>query len=518
MTDFRPELLVRKFLLPAAIVVVATVLGIGWWYLSRDNEGSPNLASTATQQGNQLERSGVEDAVAQGAVEQGTSTSDGVQSISPFTPEHTILNIDCRMASGKGAARGVAVLTLPTEDGVAFSVLDESGELTQGELDFRPNHVRIGRRSDGSTVYGFGDLRLNSKVFRPRDSDEPVRIYHDDLVIYESNKAWDFGVSPDGSSFFAHEPSPGGTSRLTVRNLERGTQVEHELGPALTPVSDYSMEHEPVYSLDGSEVVFSPAHADARGNGVYWFYPVVDGRRVRRVTVEGYWGAILPSSERSYYVDRPDDLDSVQVEDTWEVTARRLDPSTGDFVDLWSARLSVRNYNGDLSLSENGRWLGLRGWDYKVLDTENGETTFDFPMAGNPEARLARLAPILGEGATEADLGTLSNMDFKGNYLVGYRIVGDASSCRKRSGEQWDRVKHLECLRDLRLRGLYGNFFDVYDMSTIELNGSPSFTTEVYRESTCMPASSGWKGLVELNGNLAFQPVPAIENTDEPKP
>ncbi|MCY3884060.1 MAG: hypothetical protein OXG24_04005 [Gammaproteobacteria bacterium] len=499
----------RKFLLPAAIIVVASVVGVSWWYLSRDIDGSPSRSETANQPTHQLEQSGFEDTKTPGAVEHGTLTPEGVQSMSPFAPEHTILNIDCRMVSGKGAARGVAVLTLPTEDGVVFSVMDESGELTRGELDFRPNHVRIGRRPDGSTVYGFGDLRLNSKVFRPGDSDEPVRIYHDDLVIYETDKAWDFGVSHDASSFFAHEPSPGGTSRLIVRNLERGTQVEHELGPALTPVSDYSMEHASGYSLDGSEIVFRPAHADAAGNGVYWFYPVGDGR-VRRVTVERYWAALLTSSEYGYYVDRPDDLDPEEVGDVWEVTARRLDPSTGDSADLWSTRLSVRKHYGLLSLSENGKWLGLSGWDYKVLDTENGETIFDFPYAGNPEAQLARLAPILAEGATEADLGTLSHMRFRGNYLVGYRIVGDASSCSKKSGGE-----RLECLRDLRLRGLYGNFFDVYDMSTIELNGSPSFTTEVYRESTCMPASSGWKGLVELNGKLAFQPVRTIENVDE---
>ena len=109
-------------------------------------------------------------------------------------------------------------------------MIDESGELTRGGLDFRPNHLRIGCRSDCSAVYGFGDLRLNSKVFRLWDSAEPVRIYHEDLVIHESDKAWDFGVLHDGSSFLVHEPSSGGTSRLTVRNLDRGTQVEHELG------------------------------------------------------------------------------------------------------------------------------------------------------------------------------------------------------------------------------------------------------------------------------------------------
>lgn len=44
-------------------------------------------------------------------------------------------------------------------------------------------------------MFGFGALRLNSEVFRPRDSDEPVRIYHDDHVVYETNKAWNFGIA-----------------------------------------------------------------------------------------------------------------------------------------------------------------------------------------------------------------------------------------------------------------------------------------------------------------------------------
>ena len=462
------------------------------------------------------ERSEFEDGESPADIKNEEPISVGVQRLDLFTPEHTILNVDCQMVTGAKSASSVALLTLATQDGASFSVLDETGQLSGGKLDFRPNHLRIGRRADGSVLYGVGDLRLNSKFFRPRDSDEPVRIYHDSHLIYESDKAWDFGISHDGSSFFVHQPSSGGTSRLIVRNLKDGTQVEYELDSSLTPVSDYSMEYASGYSMDGSEVVFKPAHADAMGRGVYWFYPVGEGR-ARRITVEGMWAALLTSSEHGYFVDYPDDLDPHDVGSEWKVTRRRLDPSRGDAEELWSSRLTVRHYGGGLSLSENGKWLGLSGWDYKVLETESGETIFDFPYSGKPQARLNRLTPVLAEAASVTDMGSLGHMGFKGNFLVGYRTVGDASSCSKKHGEKWDRVKERKCLRDLRLRGLYRSFFDIYNMSSIELNGTPSYSIEVYPESNCRPASSGWKGLVELDGSLGFKAVPDIENVDVPE-
>ncbi|MCY3884058.1 MAG: hypothetical protein OXG24_03995 [Gammaproteobacteria bacterium] len=78
------------------------------------------------------------------------------------------------------------------------------------------------------------------------------------------------------------------------------------------------------------------------------------------------------------------------------------------------------------------------------------------------ERHLARLAPILAAGATEGDMGWLSHMRFRGNRFVGYRIVGDAFSCSKKSWEQWDRVKQLQWLRDLRLR----DCMEIFSMST----------------------------------------------------
>ncbi len=506
----------RKILLPSAAVVLATLIVVSVWYFTRGGDGNHSKSNTSNQTLHQLDSAAIEAVKTRTEFDYGSTPAKRGESFDPFTPEHAILNLECKMLSGKGSANDVALVTLPTEDGVVFAVIGEFGELARGELDIRPNHLRIGHRTDGSVVYGLGDLRLNSKVFRPRDSAEPVRIYQDEYLIYESAKAWDFDIAADGSSFFVHEPSAGGTSRLIVRNLDRGTQVEYDLSTRLTPVSDYSSDHAPGYSHDASEIVFTPAHADAMGRGVYWFYPVGDGRK-RQVTIDGFWSVLLTSSENGYFIDHPDNIDPDEFGDVWQISRRRLDPKLGKSEELWSVKTNVRKFGGLMSLSENGKWLGLRGWDYKVLNTETGETIFDFPYAGKPNEQLARLTPILVEGATVEDIGTHGHMSFKGNYLVGYRMWGTTSWCSQKPGEKYDRVKERECIRESRLLGKLKESFDVYDMNSIELSGSPTYTTEVYSESNCIPASPGWKGLVNLDGKLAFQPVPPpMETVDTP--
>ena len=423
-----------------------------------------------------------------------------------LTPERTILNVDCRMLSGKGPAEDVAVVTILSEEGAEFAVLDESGTLASGRLDFRPHHFRIGRRPDGSVLVGFANLRLNSGVFRPPDSDEPLRIYHGDHVVYETRKASDFDIASDGSSFFVLEPSPGGASRIVIRNMDDGTQKEIELGTRFSPTSDFSPgNHMPVYSLDSSEIMFTPAHVDAMGVGTYWIYPVGEGR-ARRVTVQDSWGAWLTSSENGYFVDRPDELAPEERGDVWQVSRKRIDPSKGETEVLWSSRVYVRHHDGMLSLSQNGKWLGVDGWNYKVLDTSTGETVFDFPESPDREAVLARLAPALPDGATLEDIGRIGHIWFSGNSLVSFRMVGDTSPCSTKKGEKYDNRKWRQCIRELRLQGRYRTFFDVFDMSNIELDGPPTYITEVFEESNCMPANSPRRGLIDLDGQLAFRP------------
>ena len=118
-------------------------------------------------------------------------------------------------------------------------------------------------------MVGLGDLRLNSKQSRPVDSPEPVRVYVGKQVVYDSDKAWDFIVAHDGSSFAVHEPLAGGASRLVVHDLELGRKRYFDLDTRLARVNAYEVDHMIDYTLDATEVMFLPAHGDARGMGTY---------------------------------------------------------------------------------------------------------------------------------------------------------------------------------------------------------------------------------------------------------
>ena len=126
-----------------------------------------------------------------------------------FTPEELIDNPNCDFTVGLGDAAGTAVYVLSDGPGARFAVLDGEGTVFGDELPFDPNHYRLGRRADGSVVVALADLRLNSKEFRPDDSPEPIRVYRDGQVIFEHDKVWQFGVAPDGSSFYVVEPLAG---------------------------------------------------------------------------------------------------------------------------------------------------------------------------------------------------------------------------------------------------------------------------------------------------------------------
>ena len=496
---------VGKLALIGMLVLSTVILGISWWIVSNDREdrrGIPTIDNPNANVGSD-DRTTTTTALPQEFVED-THSRAKVEDFPRFDPEQVILNVECQMRSGKGAASDVAVVTLFDDNGSKFNVLDNIGALVHGRLNFQPNHTKIGRRNDGSVVFGFGALRLNSKVFRERDTDEPVRIYHDDYVIYETAKAWDFGVADDGSSFFVHEPAPGGTSRLVVRNLDQGTQVEYDLGTRFTPVSDYSRSFTLNYSYDGSEIVFMVSQADSNGLGVYYFYPVEDSTP-RRITVRGSWAATLTSSDNGYFIDRPNDLEPDEFGHVWQVTRRRIDVTNDERTDVWSKKLHIHNHSGRLFISQNGKWLGLSGYENKILDTDSGETIFSYPSAGNPEAKLKRLAPVLPEGATVADLGREGSMGFKGNTLFVYRIFGDTESCSTKPGEQYDPVRRRKCIKALRLLGLYREFYDIYEMDSIQLNSSPSYSVQVYSESNCMPANDLWRGLLDRDGDLVFR-------------
>ena len=413
-------------------------------------------------------------------------------------PSDVLGNLGCSMASGRGAAAGTALVVLPHGPGAMFTVVDGEGAVFGAEVPFRPNHLQLGRREDGTPLVGLGALRLGSKHFRPPDSPEPVRVYLGRQLIYESDKAWDFRVARDASSFVVHEPIGAGGSRLVVRDLELGQERHVDLGTRMTPTNAYEYSHAMDYTLDGTEVVFQPAHADAWGKGAHYFYPIGEGRS-QRVTVEGGLAALLVSSSEGYFVDPPES----RARGVWRITKRRLDARAGTTEDVWKSTLDLTEFFGRLSISDDGRYLGVHGWDFQVLDTETGRTLFEYPTVGQKDRRLAMLASVLGEDPSPADLGDLTDITFRDGNMLFFRQFG-SHDCSTPPGEEYDDVRYRECVRDHREKGRYRTVFDAYDLATLAPDSQPMYRAEVYRETNCMAGDMPFRGLQDVGGTLTY--------------
>ena len=314
-------------------------------------------------------------------------------------------NIACRFTSGFGAAHDVGVVTVPRGEVTDFAVLSPSGTRFSGSLSFEPNWVRIGVSNDGSTVVGFGDLRGGGGwEFKPPDAPEPVRTLRDNQTIFESKKVWNFDVAADASSFMVHEPDFDGTSTLIVQNLTTDDETRHDLGTRFTPFNAYERDYWLQYSRDFREAVFVPAHADSWGVGRHWFYPIGEGTR-RRITVESVLSAVSMNSEEWYFDEYPDRSLLKNDRIGWPVIRKRLDSKNNKEKIVWKRTVELEKYHGSIELALNGKWLGLSAWNYVVLNTETGETQFQFQTVHDTREQFARLRPVLPVDATESEIG-----------------------------------------------------------------------------------------------------------------
>ena len=418
-------------------------------------------------------------------------------------PAEVLGNLECGMVPGWGAAAGTALVVVPHGPGAKFSAVDRDGAVFGDTVPFRPNHYSLGRREDGTPLVGLGALRLNSNQFRSPDSPEPVHIYFGGQLIYESNKAWDFLIARDASSFVVHEPSGGGASRLVVRDLARGEERHIDLGTRLMSVHAYESGLFIDYALGDQEIIVKQLeHSDSRGIGTYWFYPVGEGRS-QRITIKGGSSALVVSSREAYFMEQPDEAARWGV---WRITKRRLDIGAGTTEDLWSNVLDLRG-GGDLRIiSDDGRWLGVHGWDFHVLNAENGESVFEYPHAvGTEDRQLAMLSSVLGPDASPADIGPLVNITFRGNGMWFLRHFGSLK-CKELLGEwePYDTVRFRQCVRDHRERGLYKAVYDVYDLDTLAADSQPAYRTEIFPETSCMEGNMPLRGLQNVDGKLTY--------------
>ena len=299
-----------------------------------------------------------------------------------FALDEVFDNPECMFRPGGGPAAGIAAVVLPDESGGSrFKILDAQGTLFEGVLPFHPNKAYLGRSEDQSIVAGFGDIRLNSKVFREPDTPEPVRIYRDGALEYETPKARQFAVATDGSAFVTLEPGTEKTHFLRIRRFEPHSEREVDLGN-LRLNSGNDVLYGVGFSSDRQDVKLSPSR---------WGRPL-------------YFHPVDPASEPVAFWERDSDRrepSNAMIPNRFVGFNRKLDrdPETGwlqwriwketyEWVDgerltttQWSTRQWTDEWGepGYAFLAHEGRYYVQKGSIVRVLHADTGELVFAYP-------------------------------------------------------------------------------------------------------------------------------------------
>lgn len=159
-----------------------------------------------------------------------------------------------------------------------------------------------------------------------------------------------------------------------------------------------------------------------------------------------------------------------------------------------------------MSISDDERWLLVSSWDVVVLNTTLGDPVFKYRRVGDNEGKLKRFHNVLPANGNIHDLGRLGNITFIGDSLVFHRIKGSAHECSSSPGSIDYEENRRECIKELRGRGQYQTYLDLFDLDTIELNSSPALRVETFPEFSCMEREEGF-GLSRSKDIVSYQPV-----------
>jgi len=333
--------------------------------------------------------------------------------------------------------------------------VDGDGALHSGALDFWPRRIDIVKRPDGAVVTAFGGISRD-ELGRPEPgSRDPVRIHLDGQPLIEHEDMWRFEIAADGSSYYLVEPLAGDTSRLLIHNFDKGFEVAHDLGDLATPWPSGGVSHDSRYTLDHSEVHFSPNYD---GVGYHFFYPVddADAPPVRfhvpeRVEEGGAIAqtAVFVSSMTGYMVHS---LPGTRGRALVVSKVEREERGSGKQPHVaWSLALDGHEVSAHFpELSPDGRWLLFGGLNMALVDTRIGEIRFRWPT--DKKAQLARLRGVLGPDAGVEDVGWGGG--------AGTRLLTS---------------KRLYMGRDRRLESGYYETFavDVFELEGIEPDSAP---------------------------------------------
>ncbi len=218
---------------------------------------------------------------------------------------------------------------------------------------------------------------------------------------------------------------------------------------------------------------------DYEGVGKHRFLPTGSsgGWRIVDVTdIEGVQKAAFTSSEAGFFFtyDQEEMRGEVFRRDfEWDGPAWRS-------VDRWSVTLpGTVGFNLPMQFSSDGSMLLAHGKEIRLIDTDDGEALFRFPLR-DKSAQLSRLVHILGPDATEADVGNGEWPFFRGEQLLLPREFEGAEGGKPR------------------------RFYDVFDLAEIPIKAGPDFRVADNPE-VCAPSERGQPGLREEGGRLVYR-------------
>ena len=210
----------------------------------------------------------------------------------------------------------------------------------------------------------------------------------------------------------------------------------------------------------------------------------------------------IVSSEEGYFAYPPAKLAETGTAEPWRIVRRRF--GYGDepgATDEWSLDIELAGYRGTMIPSDDGRWLGRKAWTFVLVDATTGEKVFEFPEV-DKAAQLARLASVLEDGATVADVGSVGSYSFRDGQLLAYRRIGSTQTCSRKPGGSLE--DYYECIADLRRRRLYRTVIDVFDLGTIEMDSQPRFRVDFDDRNQCATGDFALRGLQVHDGRLTY--------------
>lgn len=410
------------------------------------------------------------------------------------------------MVLGWQNAHHIAVVHMPSSGGTEFAIIGPEGIQGHAFVPMSWPKFQLGLNDNGTTL-----VSVSKELKRDSDSTStvPVRIYHDNELVFESQKGLSSVVDPNGSFFAVHEVDADSQSRLVVGDLQTHEQYTVDLPSALSRSNWGNLTYRLRKSLSQREVMLTFSPQEKRPYD-FWFFDL-DEAELKKVALSETRFSFLTSSSNGYFLDPIYDSRDRNKSTTWRVVRAQLNDLNRDRHVLWSREIDVGPYSPMISISADGKWLTVFGRTIYVLNTELGNTAFRIPRFVDEQVRATRLPNLTTEiPNTEVTESVYRVQMFQDTMLV-TRVAGSPSSCDAIWKDPKTRATYPDCLEELKRQGRYRATIDTFDLNTVYPDSLPTYSKVWTSEGFCSLRTEPFSGLEVFDGELAYRPFSQSE-------